>query len=312
MKGSREEPFLFIVDYKIENCEVLSPAEAYISNIFFNFNGIKNYFYEQVSTLSVHIDKYPPSLPTYSKAFDYVKKQIARGNSYLVNLTFPSFIVTQATLSDIFYSARAKYRLYYKDRFVVYSPETFVKIKDRIISTYPMKGTIDASVEGACEKLIQNEKEKAEHATIVDLLRNDLSKRASRVNVNSYRYIDEIKSLDKKLLQVSSEIEGILPRDYLSTLGDIIFDMLPAGSVTGAPKVKTLDIIKNAENYDRGFYTGVAGFFDGKELDSCVLIRYVEKNNGDLIYKSGGGITSQSILEEEYQELIDKIYVPVS
>ena len=91
-----------------------------------------------------------------------------------------------------------------------------------------------------------------------------------------------------------------------------IFDMLPAGSVTGAPKVKTLDIIKNAENYDRGFYTGVAGFFDGKELDSCVLIRYVEKNNGDLIYKSGGGITSQSILEEEYQELIDKIYVPVS
>jgi para-aminobenzoate synthetase component I len=114
------------------------------------------------------------------------------------------------------------------------------------------------------------------------------------------------------LLQVSSEIRGELPNDYYSRLGDIVFEMLPAGSVTGAPKMKTLEIIAEAENYDRGFYTGIAGYFDGKNLDSCVLIRFIENENGKLFYKSGGGITTQSNVNEEYQELIDKIYVPFS
>jgi para-aminobenzoate synthetase component I len=103
-----------------------------------------------------------------------------------------------------------------------------------------------------------------------------------------------------------------LSPNYLSQLGDIIFAMLPAGSVTGAPKKKTLEIIENAENYDRGFYTGIAGYFDGQNLDSCVLIRFIENEKGQLFYKSGGGITAQSNANDEYQELIDKIYVPVS
>lgn len=93
-------------------------------------------------------------------------------------------------------------------------------------------------------------------------------------------------------------------------MGNILFDMLPAGSISGAPKKRTIEIIKEAETHQRGYYTGIAGVFDGKKLDTCVLIRFIENQQGQLVYKSGGGITSLSHEKEEYNELIDKIYVP--
>ena len=87
--------------------------------------------------------------------------------------------------------------------------------------------------------------------------------------------------------------------------------LLPAGSILGAPKPKTLEIILEAENYDRGFYTGVCGWFDGVNLDSCVMIRFIEKESGKLYFKSGGGITHLSNFADEYQEMKNKIYVPI-
>jgi len=110
---------------------------------------------------------------------------------------------------------------------------------------------------------------------------------------------------------VSSHITGVLPAGYLSNLGDIIFKLLPAGSISGAPKEKTIEIIKAAEQYDRGYFTGIFGLFDGTSVDSAVMIRYIEKQGDDFWFKSGGGITAKSNLEKEYQELIDKVYVPV-
>ena len=178
-----------------------------------------------------------------------------------------------------------------------------------MISSFPMKGTIDASVPQAAEEILQDEKEKAEHATIVDLIRNDLSMVAREVTVKKYRYIQEIVTHDKKLLQVSSEISGILPTDYQSYIGDIILQLLPAGSICGAPKRSTLKIISETETYSRGFYTGVFGIFDGTNLDSAVMIRFIEQDDGRYYYKSGGGITINSNPEKEYQELIDKVYV---
>jgi para-aminobenzoate synthetase component 1 len=108
-------------------------------------------------------------------------------------------------------------------------------------------------------------------------------------------------------LQVSSEITGELPATYLSGLGDILFKMLPAGSVSGAPKQLTLAIIRQAEQEPRGYYTGVFGYFDGKELDSAVMIRFIEENNGKKYFRSGGGITVFSDPQKEYNEVIDKI-----
>jgi para-aminobenzoate synthetase component 1 len=128
--------------------------------------------------------------------------------------------------------------------------------------------------------------------------------------VNRFRYIDELKTNDKTLLQVSSEIVGELSSDYASHLGDILLNLLPAGSVSGAPKPKTLDVIREAEKTDRGFYTGVMGYFDGENLDSGVMIRFIERQQDRYVYRSGGGITTQSTARSEYEEVINKVYVP--
>lgn len=110
---------------------------------------------------------------------------------------------------------------------------------------------------------------------------------------------------------MSSEISGKLKPEFQNKIGSIMKTLLPAGSILGAPKPKTLEIILEAENYERGFYTGVCGRFDGKNLDSCVMIRFIQKENGKLYFKSGGGITHLSILADEYQEMKNKIYVPI-
>jgi len=195
--------------------------------------------------------------------------------------------------------------------FTVLSPETFVKIRDGVISSFPMKGTIDATLPNAESVILADPKEKAEHATIVDLIRNDLSLVAEQVEVKRYRYIDNLVTNKGNLLQVSSEITGRLPENYLERLGDILFSLLPAGSISGAPKPKTLEIIEQAEGYERGFYTGIWGWFDGENLDSAVMIRFIEQQGDQLVFKSGGGITSQSELKKEYEELIQKVYVPL-
>jgi para-aminobenzoate synthetase component 1 len=111
-------------------------------------------------------------------------------------------------------------------------------------------------------------------------------------------------------LQVSSQISGDLDYDYFSGLGDIFEKLLPAGSISGAPKKKTVEIIRKAETYDRGYYTGICGYYDGKNLDSGVMIRFIEDINGEFYYKSGGGITVNSNIWDEYNEMIDKVYVP--
>jgi para-aminobenzoate synthetase component 1 len=229
----------------------------------------------------------------------------------LLNLTFPTKIKTNYTLEEIFYTSEAKYKLLFENKFVVFSPETFVQIKGSKIFSFPMKGTIDASIENAAEKLLNDPKELAEHNTIVDLIRNDLSIVAKKVRVENFRYIDEVKTFNKTLLQTSSKIIGELERKYNEKLGEIIFSLLPAGSISGAPKKKTVEIIKEAENYDRGYFTGIFGIFDGSNLDSAVMIRFIENINGELYFKSGGGITFMSNPELEYQEMIDKVYVPI-
>jgi len=93
-------------------------------------------------------------------------------------------------------------------------------------------------------------------------------------------------------------------------MGDILLSLLPAGSISGAPKIKTLEIIKEVESYRRGFFTGVFGYFDGEQLDSAVMIRFIEQNPNQLIYKSGGGITIDSNVSLEYQEMLEKVYLP--
>ncbi len=151
-----------------------------------------------------------------------------------------------------------------------------------------MKGTIDATLPHAESILLDDAKEAAEHATIVDLIRNDLSMVSEHVTVASYRYIDRLQTNKGPILQTSSEICGMLPGDYTKRLGDILFKLLPAGSITGAPKPRTMQIIAEAEGYERGFYTGVMGCYADGRLDSAVMIRFIEQEDGQLYFKAGG------------------------
>ncbi len=247
----------------------------------------------------------------YKQKFNQVLDHILLGNSYLCNLTQATSISINLNLEEIFKYSHAPYKLYLKDQFVVFSPETFVEIKSGTIFTYPMKGTISADQEQNKSILLNDPKEDAEHNTIVDLLRNDLSIVANTVRVDRLKMIQKIDTNKGSIWQMSSQISGKLKPHYLEHPGDLFDKLLPAGSVTGAPKEKTLRILKDVENYDRGFYTGVFGYFDGVSIQSSVMIRFIENTDTGLMYKSGGGITSQSSSELEYQELIQKIYVPV-
>ena len=134
---------------------------------------------------------------------------------------------------------------------------------------------------------------------------------AKKIKVNKFRYVEEIFNNESSLLQVSSEIEGDLENNWQKHLGDFLWNILPAGSVSGAPKDKTLEIIKSVELDERGYYSGIYGYFDGETLDSAVNIRYIEnKDSNGFCFRSGGGITSNSKFEDEFDELIKKIYVP--
>ena len=310
--GKEGIPFLFIIDFALEKPVIFPLNELADKNILFDIQGITNCQIEIPSRKMIRLRPEPPAFSEYKEAFIQVQKEIKAGNTYLLNLSFETKLKDDINLHEIFIHSKAKYKLLFNNHFVVFSPESFISIQDGKISTFPMKGTIDAGLKNAFQIIKNDLKESAEHATIVDLLRNDLSMIASGVKVNKYRYIDEIKTGNKHLLQVSSEITAQLANDYRNRIGDILYALLPAGSITGAPKEKTVEIINKIENYQRGYYTGVFGFYDGEgKLDSGVMIRFIERKADGLYYKSGGGITFMSEAQSEYQELIDKIYVPL-
>lgn len=307
----KSEPFLFILDFELQKPMLLYLKDIDRSTLLYNFDGLKNYTREEEIKPNHSFHRAPISFEKYSKSFDIVKQNLEYGNSYLCNLTMATPISTDMDLKSIFFKNRQKFRLWLKDSFVVFSPEIFVTIKDHYISSHPMKGTIDASVPDALSRIMDNKKEEAEHATIVDLIRNDLSMVASEVCVKKYRYVDHINTWTHELIQVSSEITGKLPEEWTMNVGDIILPLLPAGSVSGAPKRQTVKLIEQAEHEARGYYTGIMGVFTGRELVSSVMIRFIEENNGKMYYRSGGGITHMSNCEDEYNEMLAKVYLPL-
>ncbi|SFV65003.1 Para-aminobenzoate synthase, aminase component [hydrothermal vent metagenome] len=298
-------PFLFISDFKAKRIEVYKLDALTSQDIEFCI--CEDFEYKEHK----HFLKKDPTLfSEYKKRFDAVIEEIKSGNTYILNLTQPTPIKSKLSLKEIYTMANAHYKLRVRDEFVCFSPEKFVQIQNNTIHTFPMKGTIDASIADAKEKILSDEKEMAEHIMIVDLLRNDLSIVAKDVKVEQFRYTQKIQAGDKELLQVSSHISGVLQENWREHLGDILHSLLPAGSISGAPKKSTLDIIAKTEGYERDFFSGVFGVFDGKNFDSGVMIRFIEKTKDGYIYKSGGGITLDSKAASEYEELKDKIYLP--
>lgn len=309
--GREKRPFLFFTNFEATHAYV-SPLPLSDPNVLFAFGDHTNARFPVVREL-IDLEVSPISFEVFKPAFEHVVGEIKVGNSFLTNLTFSTPVHSDFSLLDIFQVSHARFKLLVHNQFVCFSPEPFVSISNQgEISSFPMKGTIDASVHNAEELLLNDAKEIAEHVTIVDLIRNDLSQVANKVHVPNFRYLEKVKSRGKLLYQTSSEVSGQLSSSWKNQIGDILFKLLPAGSISGAPKPKTMEIIRQYENHDRNFYTGVCGLFNGESLISGVMIRFIEQTPEGLFYKSGAGITAKSDPEKEYQEILDKIYVPVS
>jgi len=313
--ASHRSPFVFAIDYnQAEGLFINHPLTE--STIQWRVPQATNYKDKVEKDLNaphpVLFKPHPEAKEIYAKRFEIVMNQLKKGNSFLTNLTVKTPLDMNLTLQQIFAFSDSPYALYIPNKFVCFSPEIFVRIDQHgRISSYPMKGTIDATLPHASQTILQDKKESAEHYTIVDLIRNDLSCIATQVHVDRLRYIDTLHTSRNQLLQVSSEISGQLPEDYLNRLGDILFRLLPAGSITGAPKCSTQQIIDQAEQQSRGYYTGIFGYFDGQTLDTAVMIRFIEQEkNGSYFFRSGGGITAKSNMNLEYEEVIQKIYLP--
>lgn len=305
--------FLFAIDFEMdEGIFISEPLNQ--KEILFDVRGQGNaptHTDTNESKVPVTFIPHPESLETYRHRFDRIRTALMRGDSFLANLTIATPIEMNISLEEVFSRSRASYKLLIPGRLVCFSPERFVKIENGQISTNPMKGTIDASLPDAAGRLLSDYKETAEHRTIVDLLRNDLNRVSHHVRVSRFRYLDELHTNKGRLLQMSSEITGTLPAEKEKRFGSIIQELLPAGSISGAPKEATIEAIREAEGQQRGFYTGVFGYFDGSSFDSAVMIRYIEQlPDGQYLFRSGGGITINSRCDDEYRETQQKVYLP--
>ncbi len=188
------------------------------------------------------------------------------------------------------------------------SPETLVKLEQGVLHTFPLAGTRprgkteqeDLALE---KELLSDEKERAEHNMLVDLGRNDLGKisKFGTVEVEKYMSIERYSHV----MHIGSTVKGIIRGDM--TAADAVNAVLPAGTLSGAPKIRACEIINELENNKRGIYGGAIGYVDFKgNLDTCIAIRIAFKKNGKVFVRSGAGIVADSVPENEYKECINK------
>lgn len=254
-----------------------------------------------------------PNYALYQQCFHKAQTLMAQHHVKVINLTMSTPIQSPYTLQEIFTHTSARYKVYAPKRFVCFSPEPFIRITPSgQITCTPMKGTINASIPQAEQRILANPKEIEEHNAIITLTQHDLQSIASQVHVTRYRYIEPLHTNRGKLLQVSSQLSAQLsPTQWPSKLGTLLHTLLPASSISGTPKEAAHHIIQACEPTPRGFYTGICGRFAQGALDTGVMIRFIrEESPHTLYFHSGGGITHASDCQSEYNEILAKIYLP--
>lgn len=256
------------------------------------------------------------SYTQYAKAIETIKKQISYGNTYEVNFTYPFNVTYQGDIIALYEMLlpyqKTPYNALIQNKYeeiLSFSPELFFIKKGNKIVTKPMKGTAVRKANNdedlqQIEYLKNSIKNKAENVMIVDLLRNDLSKIAltGTVKVNKLFEIETHKTLH----QMTSEIEATLPSDI--SLYQIFEAIFPCGSITGAPKIKTMEIIHKVEKFSRHVYCGAIGYISPKETIFSVPIRILQrqKGNSDFRYDTGGAIVWDSETNDEWNETLIK------
>ena len=263
--------------------------------------------------------KTPPvplfSREEYAAMVEKAKGYIREGDIFQVVLSNRLTADMEGSLFDVYRVLRASnpspYMFYFSSddlEAAGASPETLVKVEDGRVTTFPLAGTrprgetdeADRALEAA---LLADEKELAEHNMLVDLGRNDIGKIAAlgSVRVDKYLSVERFSHV----MHLGSTVSGRLEegRDAVDAVGAV----LPAGTLSGAPKIRACEIIRELENNKRGLYGGAIGYLDFTgNLDTCIAIRLAFKKNGRVFVRSGAGIVADSVPDKEYQECLNK------
>jgi anthranilate synthase component 1 len=251
----------------------------------------------------------------YCNMIEKAKHYIHEGDIFQVVLSNPLRAKAKGSLFDTYRVLRASnpspYMFYFSSDDIEIagaSPETLVKLENGKLSTFPLAGTRrrgkdkeeDKRLE---EELLQDEKERAEHNMLVDLGRNDMGKisQIGSVEVEKYMCIERFSHV----MHIGSTVTGKIKEEKDAV--DAVDAILPAGTLSGAPKFRACQIIEELEQSKRGIYGGAIGYLDfAGNLDTCIAIRLVYKKNGSICIRSGAGIVADSVPEKEFEECINK------
>ena len=249
----------------------------------------------------------------YVEAIEKIKDYISEGITYEVNYTYPSDVLTNLNGIELYEAILEKQKTPYNTfietpdlTLLSYSPELFFRLKERKIFTKPMKGTVprlgDSKDLARKEFLYNDIKNRAENIMIVDLLRNDLGRiaKAGSVNVDKLFDIEEHPTVFQMTSEISAELEkGV-------TLYDIFRSIFPCGSITGAPKRSTMQVIEELEPFERNIYCGAIGFLSPEVCEFSVPIRILYGKDCHYTYHAGGAIVWDSTPEDEWNETLVK------
>lgn len=258
---------------------------------------------------------------TYCGMVDRAKRYIREGDIFQIVLSNRLSAPFEGSLLNTYRILRtlnpSPYMFYFSGTDVEVagaSPETLVKLEDGVLHTFPLAGTRprgktpeeDAALE---KELLEDEKELAEHNMLVDLGRNDLGKISKFGTVE----VEKLHSIERysHVMHIGSTVRGEIrpPYDAFSAIEAV----LPAGTLSGAPKIRACQLIAELENNKRGIYGGAIGYIDFTgNMDTCIAIRLAYKKNGKVFVRSGAGIVADSVPEKEYQECINKAQAVVS
>lgn len=250
----------------------------------------------------------------YCRKVEKVKEHIHEGDIFQLVLSNPMEADFEGSLLDTYRVLRttnpSPYMFYFSGDVEIAgaSPETLVKVEDGEVRTFPLAGTRPRgkSYEEDCrleKELLADEKERAEHNMLVDLGRNDLGKISEFGSVEVERYMEI--SRYSHVMHIGSEIKGKLRSDC--TAIEAVDSVLPAGTLSGAPKIRACELIDELEDNKRGIYGGAIGYVDFTgNLDLCIAIRLAFKQNNKVFVRSGAGIVADSVPEKEFRECINK------
>ncbi len=295
---------------KIDLAAAFDQAEKRINDLDFNF------MTQPVTNYPVEVIEDPVDREKYINGVKEVKKHIVAGNIIQGVLSRRMKMKTQLPALEAYRNLRSlnpSPYLFYLDygQFQLFgsSPEVHVKIKNKKVEIRPIAGTRKRGANededlALAKELLADEKELAEHLMLVDLARNDIG----RVCIPGTVEVTESMIIEKysHVMHIVSQVEGILEKGRTGI--DALRATFPAGTVSGAPKIRAIEIIDSLEPEERSFYAGVVGFIEpGGDLNTCITIRSAFKRDDLLVLQAGAGIVYDSVPEKEYEECANKL-----